>query len=76
MYPTSCGLIIDYLPNGIPSDPSRKTDGVSNSYSSSCGALWYCFCAELEVEKGNSAILCGNDEVLPGAQYYCVNNLQ
>ncbi len=69
-YPgASCLPDTTYLPSGLPTDPQP-----AKSYTSNCSATTYCFCAEMEVETGNSDVNC--DGNITGSYFYCVHQLQ
>jgi prepilin-type N-terminal cleavage/methylation domain-containing protein len=77
-YPATCVAIgTSYLPNGIPTDPSRKINGtVAAPYSQICTTTSYCFCSQLEVSTGNAVSNCGDVASVANAQYYCVRQIQ
>lgn len=69
-YPATCNFatLTTYLPGGIPADP--KSGG---TYSGTCTASSYCYCATIESGSGNATA--ANCTYGTG-QYFCVSNLQ
>lgn len=69
VYPSTCvASMTTYLPIGLPTDPKA-----GSSYTSSCTATSYCFCALLESGSGNATTPnCG----FGSGSYYCASNLQ
>jgi prepilin-type N-terminal cleavage/methylation domain-containing protein len=69
-YPANCSADMSlYLPAGFPADPKS-----TSSYTQSCSAGQYCFCASLEGETGNAS---GTDcAAFVAGPYFCVKNLQ
>lgn len=74
-YPAGDGCVIgeNYLPNGYPLDPKSGSPYFLDDTTTCPGGFSYCFCAELEIESGNSANSC--DGITSG-NFYCVHERQ
>jgi prepilin-type N-terminal cleavage/methylation domain-containing protein len=61
----------EIMPGGIPSDPKPGM-----SYTGTCTASSYCYCAQMENEIGNSDDTSCTYDNSGDEDYYCVSNLQ
>lgn len=69
---TDMGGSDEQFPAGLPLDPLNT--GI-HTYSRTCNATTYCYCARLEIEdSGNSSD--GSCTYQTGGDFFCVSNLQ